>query len=87
MAYKAVNTLDSMVGYKNDRYLDFGWASCKLDDLANYIPARISGFLLVIASYLLGLDAGRALATIETDSELHPSPNSGVCEAAGCGVR
>ncbi len=86
MAYKAVNTLDSMVGYKNDRYLDFGWASAKLDDLANYIPARISGFLLVIASYLLGLDAGRALATIETDSELHPSPNSGVCEAAVAGA-
>ncbi|HHY12234.1 MAG TPA: cobalamin biosynthesis protein CobD [Firmicutes bacterium] len=86
MAYKAVNTLDSMVGYKNDRYLDFGWASAKLDDLANYIPARISGALLVMASCLLGLDARRALLVIQTDAKLHPSPNSGVCEGAVAGA-
>jgi adenosylcobinamide-phosphate synthase len=86
MAYKAVNTLDSMVGYKNDKYLDFGWACAKLDDLANYIPARISGALLLIASYLLGLDARRALSTIQADAKLHPSPNSGICEAAVAGA-
>ena len=47
MAYKAINTLDSMVGYKNDKYIHFGWAAARLDDIANYIPARITGFLLL----------------------------------------
>ena len=54
MAYKAVNTLDSMVGYKDEKYLRFGWASARLDDLANYIPARISAVLIPIASFLCG---------------------------------
>jgi len=53
MAYKAINTLDSMVGYKNDKYMNFGWASAKLDDIANYIPARITGILIVAAAYVL----------------------------------
>ena len=86
MAYKAVNTLDSMVGYKNERYVDFGWASAKLDDVVNYVPARIAGALLVIASYVAGLDARRAFSTIMADARLHPSPNSGVCEAAVAGA-
>src|SRR3989338_7775128 len=53
LAYKAVNTLDSMIGYKNERYKDFGWASARLDDLANYIPARIAGVLIVVASFII----------------------------------
>ncbi|MBI5664497.1 MAG: cobalamin biosynthesis protein CobD [Nitrospirae bacterium] len=55
MAYKAVNTLDSMVGYKNEKFRDFGWAAARLDDIANYIPARITGILIVIATFLLGI--------------------------------
>jgi adenosylcobinamide-phosphate synthase len=53
MAYKAINTLDSMVGYRNDTYRNFGWASAKLDDIANYIPARITGILIVGATYII----------------------------------
>jgi adenosylcobinamide-phosphate synthase len=86
MAYKAVNTLDSMVGYKNEKYLNFGWASAKLDDLANYVPARITGTLLVIASFILGFDCKRAAETIRRSAYKHPSPNSGVCEAAVAGA-
>ncbi|PKL51759.1 MAG: cobalamin biosynthesis protein CobD [Nitrospira bacterium HGW-Nitrospira-1] len=55
MAYKAVNTLDSMVGYKNEKYIRLGWAAARLDDIANYIPARITGFLIVIATGILGI--------------------------------
>ncbi len=86
MAYKAVNTLDSMVGYKNERYLHLGWASAKLDDVANYIPARVSGCLLVIASFVTGFDARRAASAILSSAGLHPSPNSGVSEAAVAGA-
>lgn len=86
MAYKAINTLDSMVGYKNARYLNFGRVSAKLDDAANYIPARISGFLLVVASWLDGKDWRRALRTMLADGRNHPSPNSGVGEAAVAGA-
>lgn len=86
MAYKAVNTLDSMVGYKNEEYLYFGWASAKLDDLANYVPARITGILLALASFILGYDAKEAVQTMKGYSHLHPSPNSGVCEAAVAGA-
>ena len=53
MAYKAINTLDSMVGYRNDRYIHFGWAAARLDDIANYIPARITGFFIAVASFLV----------------------------------
>ncbi|MBA3071871.1 MAG: cobalamin biosynthesis protein CobD, partial [Nitrospirae bacterium] len=60
MAYKAINTLDSMVGYKNDRYMRFGWAAARLDDIANYIPARITGILIVVVSFFVS----RSLSTI-----------------------
>ncbi len=86
MTYKAVNTLDSMVGYNNDKYKDFGWASAKFDDLANYIPARITGFLIVIAAFLLRKNYVGALKAIFKDAKKHPSPNSGFSEAGVAGA-
>ena len=82
MAYRAVNTLDSMLGYKNERYIDYGWASARLDDLANSIPARLTGLLLLAASSILRMRSKGALAAIIRDSRRHPSPNSGIPEAA-----
>ncbi|ABQ24260.1 adenosylcobinamide-phosphate synthase CbiB [Geotalea uraniireducens] len=86
LAYKAVNTLDSMVGYKNERYLRFGWASARFDDLANYIPARLTGLLMVIAAPLVGLSARSAWRIMLRDGRNHSSPNSGVSEAAAAGA-
>lgn len=86
LAYKAINTLDSMVGYKNEKYMDFGWASAKLDDLANYIPARITGLLLVASAAILRLDVRNSLRILKRDSQNHSSPNSGVPEAAVAGA-
>ena len=86
MAYKAVNTLDSMVGYKNERYLAFGWASAKLDDIVNYIPARITGILLIIAAVFLRKDWKRAYCTVKKDAKKHMSPNSGYPESAVAGA-
>ncbi len=86
MAYKAVSTLDSMVGYKDDKYIRFGWASAKLDDLANYIPARISAVLIPIASFLCGCDFKGSLRIAFRDGRKHESPNSGIPEAAIAGA-
>ncbi len=89
MAYKAINTLDSMVGYKNDKYKDFGWASARLDDIANYIPARLSGILIVIASLLIYRSIRTAYCSLKTminDGRKHLSPNSGMPEAAIAGA-
>ena len=86
MAYKAVNTLDSMVGYKNERYLRFGWASARCDDLANWLPARLTGLLLVMAAPLTGLSAGGAWRIMRRDGRNHASPNSGIPEAATAGA-
>lgn len=86
MAYKAVNTLDSMVGYKNDRYLYFGRASARFDDAANFIPARITGVLMAAAALLLRLDFRRSLEMLARDSRKHSSPNSGFPEAAAAGA-
>ena len=86
MAYKAVNTLDSMVGYKNERYLHFGWASARFDDLANYLPARLSGLLMVIAAPLVGLSGRGAWRIMMRDGRNHSSPNSGIPEAAAAGA-
>ncbi|MBW7473188.1 adenosylcobinamide-phosphate synthase CbiB [Paenibacillus oenotherae] len=87
MLYRAGNTLDSMVGYRNDRYLHFGWASARLDDVLNYIPARLSGVLLAVSALLTpGLSAGRALRAIRHFAHRHPSPNSGIPESAAAGA-
>ncbi len=88
MAYKAVNTLDSMVGYRNDRYRFFGWAAARLDDAANFIPARLSGLLIVCAVLLRGAprQAAQAWTVLLRDGRNHSSPNSGVPEAAMAGA-
>jgi adenosylcobinamide-phosphate synthase len=99
MAYKAINTLDSMVGYKNERYLRFGWASARLDDIANYVPARITGLAIAGAAFLYFLfrSSGRrvqqafararcAFRIMVRDGRNHTSPNSGLSEAAMAGA-
>lgn len=89
LAYKAVNTLDSMIGYKNERYRDFGWAAARLDDAANYIPARITGVLIAIASLTVHYSLFTiyySLQTMFSDGKNHSSPNSGVPEAAMAGA-
>ncbi len=86
MAYRAINTLDSMLGYKNERFMDFGMVSARLDDLANYIPARLTGLLLLVAACLLRMSPQRALATVLRDASGHPSPNSGIPESAVAGA-
>jgi len=86
MTYRAINTLDSMVGYKNARYINFGWASARLDDVANYIPARITGVLIIMAAVMLRLSPVNAAAAMFRDSKKHPSPNSGIPEAGVAGA-
>jgi len=86
MAYRAINTLDSMLGYRNERYRDFGWAAARLDDLANYLPARLTGGLLCLAAFLLRLRAKHAWQTMRRDARRHPSPNGGYPEAAVAGA-
>ncbi|HIE05251.1 MAG TPA: adenosylcobinamide-phosphate synthase, partial [bacterium (Candidatus Stahlbacteria)] len=84
--YKVINTGDSMFGYKNEKYMKFGWASAKLDDLANFIPARLTGLLVPVASFLLGLNAKKSLKILIRDRKKHASPNSGHSEAAVAGA-
>ena len=86
LLYKAVNTLDSTFGYKNERYLQFGWASARLDDLVNYIPARLTAPLVAFTAALLGLRPLAAWRTFLRDGRKHPSPNSGLTEAAVAGA-
>ncbi|GAC01711.1 cobalamin biosynthesis protein CobD [Gordonia namibiensis NBRC 108229] len=82
LGYRAVNTLDAMIGYRNERYRDFGWAAARLDDIANIVPARLAGALIVLVS---GSPRGAAEAW-RRDSHAHPSPNAGVVEAAFAGA-
>ena len=86
MAYKSINTLDSMVGYRNEKYLKFGWASANLDDIANFIPARIAAIILPISSYICGADYSNSVKILKRDGQKHPSPNSGIPEAAIAGA-
>lgn len=85
LAYKAVNTMDSMVGYKNDRYLHFGRAAAKMDDIANYLPARIAALLWILASPLSGGDMKNAWRIWRRDKRNHASPNSAQTESACAG--
>ncbi|SDF60133.1 cobalamin biosynthesis protein [Klenkia brasiliensis] len=86
LAYRAVNTLDAMVGYRSDRYARFGWASARADDAANWVPARLTAALTVVVAPLVGGSASGALAAWRRDGGAHPSPNSGRCEAAAAGA-
>lgn len=84
--YKAISTLDSMVGYRNQRYLRFGWAAARADDAANFLPARLTWLLMSLAALLTGRKAGRALRIGWRDARRHPSPNSGWGEATMAGA-
>lgn len=86
MAYRGVNTMDAMLGYKNETYLHFGWAAARLDDIANFVPARITGALLLLAALVLRLDVKRAWLAMMRDAPGHPSPNSGIPEAGVAGA-
>ena len=86
MTYKAINTFDSMVGYKNEKYMDFGKFSAKLDDVANFIPARVTGILIVISAMILGYDYKNSLKIFIRDRKNHSSPNSGHAEAGVAGA-
>ncbi len=79
--YKVINTADSMIGYRNERYEDFGWAAARLDDIVNWVPARITGTLICLAHWSLA-----AWETMKTDAPHHRSPNAGWPEAAMAGV-
>ena len=84
--YKAVNTMDSMFGYKNEVYRDFGLVAAKLDDVVNYIPARVTAWFFPVASLLSGRSAGNSLRVLQQDGRKHPSPNAGLTEAAMAGA-
>ena len=86
MAYKAINTLDSTVGYKNEKYMDLGFASAKIDDIANYIPARIAVVLMSIGSLILGYDYKGAFKIAIRDRKNHKSPNCAFSEGAVAGA-
>ncbi len=86
LAFKAVNTLDSMVGYKNERYARFGWASARIDDLANFIPARISAIMIPLAASILKRRGRISFFTMVRDGKKSFSPNAGIPEAAFSGA-
>ena len=84
--YRAVNTMDSMVGYKNDRYIFFGRVAARADDVLGYIPARITGLLFVVSAFILGYDGKKAWKILRRDASKHPSPNGGWAEATVAGA-
>lgn len=86
MGFKAASTLDSMVGYLDPRYKDIGWSSARLDDLLNYIPARLTALLLCAGAFLTGLDAKNALRVVKRDHRNHKSPNCAWPESAAAGA-
>lgn len=85
-AYKAINTLDSMIGYKNDKYLCFGRFAAILDDVANFIPARITGILMIVSAFVLGYDGKNGWKIFKRDRKKHASPNSAQSESACAGA-
>ncbi len=86
LMYKAVNTMDSMIGYKNDKYLYFGRAAAKLDDAANFLPARISAVFMLFSAFIGGFDFKNALRIYKRDRLKHSSPNSAHTEAVCAGA-
>ena len=86
LCYKAINTMDSMVGYKNEKYLYFGRAAARLDDGANYVPSRLAALFLLGAAVLTGMDGKRAFAIWRRDQRNHASPNSAQTEAVMAGA-
>jgi adenosylcobinamide-phosphate synthase len=86
LGYRAINTLDAMVGYRSPRYLEFGWASARLDDLVNLVPARLTGVLTVACAPLVHGSPASAWQVWQHDAKRHPSPNAGHCEAAAAGA-
>ncbi len=86
LAYRAINTLDAMIGNRSPRYARFGWAAARSDDVANYLPARLTGALAVVCAPLVGGSAVSAARAWHRDAARHPSPNAGVVEAAFAGA-
>jgi len=86
IGYRAVNTLDAMIGHRTPRYLEFGWAAARLDDLANWVPARLAALAAAAWAPLIGGTAGKAIDVVRRDADRHPSPNAGVVEAAFAGA-
>lgn len=84
--YKAINTMDSILGYKNERYLNFGRYPAKLDDIANFIPSRLTALLMIAASFLLGFDGRNAIRIFRRDRAKHASPNSAQTESVCAGA-
>ncbi|MGW5108831.1 cobalamin biosynthesis protein [Nocardia sp. NPDC004123] len=86
LAYRAINTLDAMVGYRNDRYRNFGWAAARTDDVANLAPARVSGLVTTALAPVIGGRPADAWRAWRRDAAKHPSPNAGVAEASMAGA-
>ncbi|MBQ3452009.1 MAG: cobalamin biosynthesis protein CobD [Selenomonadaceae bacterium] len=86
VAYRAINTMDSMLGYKNEKYFYFGRAAARLDDVANFIPARLTAILFICAAAILRLDYKNAFDMMRRDAAKHPSPNGGWAEATVAGA-
>ncbi len=86
LAYRGINTLDSMIGHRSPRYTRFGWAAARLDDVANYVPARATAALVVMCAPLVGGSPSGAVRAWRRDAARHPSPNAGVVEAAFAGA-
>ncbi|OIK14151.1 cobalamin biosynthesis protein CobD [Bacillus sp. MUM 116] len=86
IVYRATNTCDSMVGYKNDRYIQFGWASAKWDDVMNWIPSRLTGFIMLLGNRPEKIRYRDAWKILFRDAKKHPSPNSGWGEAAAAAI-
>ncbi|MFD9551071.1 cobalamin biosynthesis protein [Nocardia salmonicida] len=86
LGYRAVNTLDAMIGYRNERYERFGWAAARTDDVANLVPARVTGLLTAGLAPLVGGSSSGALRAWRRDAGGHPSPNAGVVEASMAGA-
>jgi len=84
--FKAASTLDSMVGYMDDRYRDIGWSSARLDDMLNFFPARLTALLMICAAFLTGMDGRNACRIVRRDHANHKSPNCAWSEAAAAGT-